>query len=204
MTRALEDVRFGGGLTFQRVCFVYGSNEIPESNYPASVCWRWWRNQRRETGGLKMKKTDSLYEEAQIFMAGIRLFRHREKRLPSLAELAEFARVSVEAAHHMCSRLEKIGAVERILGAFDDRICLKEPLEAEALRQVVDPPHIDEEVRKWKEHRDSSIQEVEKRFSPEFGKAEREELYSQIEEKIRKGGKPDRKSPLDDLFKKDP
>ncbi len=150
-----------------------------------------------------MSEALTLYEEAQIFMAGVRLFRHREKRLPSLGELAEFTRFSRESLHHMCHRLESIGAVERIRGAFDDRICLKDPLQAEVLRQEQDAPQIDDEVRKWKEQRESSIQDVEKRFSPDFGKEEKNELHSQIEEKIRKGGKEERKSPLDDLFKKD-
>jgi hypothetical protein len=151
-----------------------------------------------------MTDTDySLYEEAQIFLAGVRLFRHREKRLPSLDELAEFTRFSRESLHHLCNRLEKIGAVDRIRGAFQDRICLKEPLEAEVLREEVDAPRIDDEVQKWKEQREHTIQDVEKKFSPDYGKAEKDDLFSQLEEKLRKGGREERKSPLDDLFKKD-
>ena len=89
-----------------------------------------------------MKDSYSLYEEVQILLAGIRLFRHREKRLPSLEELAEFTHFSGESVHHLCNRLEKIGALERIRGAFVDRICLKNPWEAEALREVPDSPDI--------------------------------------------------------------
>jgi len=149
-----------------------------------------------------MSQAGTLYEQAQVFLAGVRLFRHREKRLPSLDDLAEFTRSSKESVHHMCHRLESLGAVERIRGAFDDRVCLKDPLQAEALRREEDSPRIDDEVRKWREQRDSTIQNVEKMFSGDHGKEKRRELHSQIEEKIRQGGKEERKSPLDDLFKK--
>ena len=149
-----------------------------------------------------MSNRYTLYEEAQILLAGIRLFQHREDRLPSLKELAEFIRFSAESVHHLCNRLEKVGALERIRGAFDDRICLKDPLEAEALRQVQDSPDIGEDVKKWREQRQDKLKEVEERFSGDAARQEKEDQFSLIEEKLRKGGKEDRKSPLDELFPK--
>ena len=150
-----------------------------------------------------MKGSYTLYEEAQILLAGVRLFQHREQRLPSLKELAEFTRFSVESVHHLCNRLEKLGALERIRGAFDDRICVKEALEAEALREVPDQPDIGEDVKKWKEQREITLKEVEDKFSGDAARQEKEDQFAEIEEKLRKGGKEERKSPLDDLFKKD-
>lgn len=149
-----------------------------------------------------MSNRYTLYEEAQILLAGIRLFQHREDRLPSLKELAEFIQFSTESVHHLCNRLEKVGALERIRGAFDDRICLKDPLEAEALRQVQDSPDIGEDVKKWREQREDKLKEVEERFSGDAARQEKEDQFSLIEEKLRKGGKEERKSPLDDLFRK--
>ncbi len=107
-----------------------------------------------------MKASYTLYEEAQILLAGIRLFKHRENRLPSLQELAEFTHFSVESVHHLSNRLEKIGALERIRGAFDERICLKEPLQAEVLREAPDSPDIGEDVKQWKKERKSRLKEV--------------------------------------------
>lgn len=150
-----------------------------------------------------MKGTRTLYEEAQILLAGIRLFRHREKRMPSLKELAGFIDFSVESVHHLCNRLEAIGAVERVRGAFEDRICLKDPLQAEVLREAADSPDIGEDVKKWKEQRKSMLGQVEKRFSGEEEAKEKEDLFSQIERKLKKGGKEERESPLDALFRKD-
>jgi DNA-binding Lrp family transcriptional regulator len=151
-----------------------------------------------------MKASYTLYEEAQILLAGVRLFQHREGRLPSLNELAEFTRFSVESVHHLCNRLEKVGALERIRGAFDDRICLKDPLQAESFREVPDSPDIGKDVKQWKEQRDTRLREVEERFSGESARREKQDQFAEIEEKLRKGGKEERKSPLDDLFRKDP
>ncbi len=147
-----------------------------------------------------MKASYTLYEEAQIILAGVRLFEHLEDRLPSLKELAEFTRFSPETAHHLCNRLEKIGALERIRGAFDDRICLKDPLEAEALREAPDTPDIGEDVKQWKEDRESKLKEVEERFTGDAARKDKEDQFAEIEQKLKKGGKEERKSPLDDLF----
>lgn len=149
-----------------------------------------------------MKGARTLYEEAQILLAGVRLFQHREKRMPSLKELAEFINFSVESVHHLCGRLEGIGALERIRGAFEDRICLKDPLQAEALREIGGSPDIGEDVKKWKEQRKSRLLEVEKRFSGDEERKEKEDLFAQIEQKLKKGGKETRESPLNGLFRK--
>ena len=149
-----------------------------------------------------MSESYTLYEEAQIFLSAIRLFKHWEKRIPSMDELTDFTRFSKEAVHHLCNRMEKIGAVERIRGTFDDRICLKDPLQVETLRKEADAPKIDEDIRKVEEQRENTIQDVEKRFSSDYGKAEKDDLFSKLEETIRKGGKEEKKNPLDDLFKK--
>jgi DNA-binding Lrp family transcriptional regulator len=150
-----------------------------------------------------MKASYTLYEEAQILMAGVRLFKHRENRLPSLKELAEFINFSTETAHHLCNRLEKLGALERIRGAFDERVCLKEPLEAEVLREAPDSPDIEDDVKQWKAQRESKLKEVEERFSGDGARKEQQDQFAEIEQKLKKGGKEDRKSPLDDLFRKD-
>lgn len=144
----------------------------------------------------------TLYEEAQILLAGIRLFRHLENRLPSLEELAAFTRFSVESTHHICNRLEKLGAVERIRGAFDERVSLLDPLQAESLREAPESADMDEDIRKWKEQRDSAIREVEKKFEGD-GREEREERFARIQDQLKKGGREEKKSPLDDLFRKD-
>jgi DNA-binding MarR family transcriptional regulator len=150
-----------------------------------------------------MKESYSLYEEAQIFLAGVRLFQHREERLPSLKELADFTRFSVESVHHLCNRLEKLGAVARIRGAFDDRVSLEDPLKVETLREQEESPDMEDDIKKWKEQRENTVREVEKKLSPDAGKKEREDFFAEIEEKLQKGGKEDRKSPLDDIFRKD-
>jgi DNA-binding Lrp family transcriptional regulator len=150
-----------------------------------------------------LKGSYTLYDEAQILLAGVRLFQHRERRLPSLKDLAEFTRFSPESVHHLCNRLEKIGALERIRGAFDDRICLKDPVKAESLRTVPDAPDIAEDVKKWKEQKETKLKEVESRFTGDAAKQEKEDLFAEIEQKLQKGGRQERKSPLDSLFRKD-
>ncbi len=150
-----------------------------------------------------MSKTMSLYEEAQIILAGIRLYQHRESRFPSLNELAEFTQFSKESTYHLCNRLENLGAIERIQGTFDERFFLKDPLQAEALRKDEDKPNIDEDIKKRDEEQENSIKEIEKKFSKDHEDPEKEDLFSQLEGKVKKGGQEDLKSPLDAIFRTD-
>jgi hypothetical protein len=110
----------------------------------------------------------------------------------------------VESVHHLCNRLEKLGALERIRSAFADRFCLKDPMQAESLRQAPDSPDIGADVKRWKEQRADKLKEVEARFSGDALRKEKQDQFSEIEQRLRKGGKEDRKSPLDDLFRKPP
>ena len=98
-----------------------------------------------------MADPPSLYDEAQILIAGVRLFQHREQRMPATREVAEFIRFSVESVYHLSNRLEKIGVLEIVRGAFEERICLKEPWKAELLREEQSGPEIAEDIRQWQE-----------------------------------------------------
>ena len=149
-----------------------------------------------------MKKTYTLYEEAQIVMAGVRLFQHREGRPPRMKELAEFCRLSLETVYHLCNRLEKVGAIERVRSAFEDGVFLKDLLKAEELRERGEPPDIHNEVTKVMAEQEKQVQEVEKRFSKDFQQNEKKDIFATIEDRLKKGGREEKESPLDAIFGK--
>ncbi len=80
---------------------------------------------------------------------------------------------------------------------------MKDPLQAEALREASDSPDIGDDVKQWKEERESRLKEVEEKFSGDAARQEKQAQFAEIEQKLQKGGKEERKSPLDDLFNKD-
>jgi hypothetical protein len=77
-------------------------------------------------------------------------------------------------------------------------------LKAETLREVPDTPDIAEDVKRWQEQKETTLKEVESKFSGDAARKEKQDLFADIEQKLQKGGKEDKKSPLDDLFKEDP
>ena len=54
----------------------------------------------------------------------------------------------------------------------------------------------------WKEEREGRLKEVEEKFSGDAARQEQQDQFAEIEQKLKKGGKEERKSPLDDLFSK--
>ena len=77
-------------------------------------------------------------------------------------------------------------------------------MQAESLHEAPDSPDIAEDVKKWKEQKEATLKEVEEKFSGDAARQEKKDLFADIEQRLQKGGKEDKKSPLDDLFKKDP
>ncbi len=149
-----------------------------------------------------MKKTYTPYEEAHIVLAAIRLFHHREHRPPRIKELAEFSQLSLESVHHICNRLERLGAVEMVRSAFDEGVFLKDPLKAEVLRDQTESVDMQADVMKVKADHAKKIEEVERRFSKEVLEQEKKDMFASIEERLKKGGQEERTSPLDALFSK--
>jgi DNA-binding MarR family transcriptional regulator len=149
-----------------------------------------------------LKKPYSLYEEAQIVMAAIRLFYHREQRPPRIKELAELSNLSIETVYHLCNRLEKVGAIDRVRSAFEDGVFLKDHLRAEELREDQGSPDIQEDVTRVRAEQGKKMQEVEKRFSKDVIEKEKKDIFAGIEEKLKKGGREEKESPLDAIFGK--
>lgn len=151
-----------------------------------------------------MKRTLTFYDEAQLVMAAIRLFHHKERRPPRMRELAEYSALSLETVYHVCNRLERLGAVELIRSAFDEGVFLKDPLKAEELRNEVEGPDISQDVMRFKAAQAKRIEEVEKRFSKDHLEQDKKDIFASIEEKLKKGGHEEKESPLDALFGKKP
>jgi predicted transcriptional regulator len=73
-----------------------------------------------------MSLEETFYEQAELFVAGLRVYVHLFKAQPTVEELAEFLKISRDKLHFINNRLEQSNIVKTVSTAFDQRIYLKD------------------------------------------------------------------------------
>jgi predicted nuclease with TOPRIM domain len=101
-----------------------------------------------------------------------------------LEKVATTLLISKEKCHFICRKLEEANIIERLRGAFGNRIAIKDHLKLETLPKEVSESKLDEELKKFK----SNKKELEKRV--ESIKSEKDkkqkQLFADLEKKLKK------------------
>jgi SLT domain-containing protein len=143
-----------------------------------------------------MSEVANPYEQGHLFVAALRLFLHRNGRPPSVREISEMLQVSTEMGYYLSNRLAKLGVLEMVEGAFEERIYLKDHLRLEELPREEKASTLEAEVQRLKEEREKRHQEIERLQASQGGR--KKELFSDLERQLKEGLKK-RKNPLDEL-----
>jgi SLT domain-containing protein len=144
-----------------------------------------------------MSETTSIYEQAHLMVAALRLFVHRHQRPPSVRELSEMLEMSPEMGHYLGNRLARLGALEMVDAAFEERIYLRDHLKLEDLPKEEETSDLEEEVERLREERERHHEEMQKRQASHQNK--KKDLFSDLERQLKEGLKQKKKNPLDDL-----
>ena len=129
-------------------------------------------------------------------MAALRLFAHRHQRPPSVRELSEMLQVSPEMGYYLCNRLARLGVLEVVEAAFEERVYLRDHLKLEELPREEKASGLEAEVQRLKEEREKKEAEIQKfQASQEIKK---KDLFSDLERQLKEGVKK-KKNPLDEI-----
>jgi DNA-binding Lrp family transcriptional regulator len=139
----------------------------------------------------------STYDQGHLLVAALRLFVHRHKRPPSVRELSEMVGISPEMGHYVCNRLERLGVIEMVDAAFEERLYLREHLKLEELPREEKASDLEGEVKKLKEDRQRQQEQMEKLQASHQSK--KKDLFSDLDRQLKEGFKKQKKNPLDDL-----
>ena len=142
----------------------------------------------------------TLYEQAHLVVAALRLWVHREGRQPTVEDLSNSTGFSLDAAQYICKRLEELGAIAIIEGAFENRINIKDHLMIEEIPTLEGGPNVDEQFRKIEAERREREKSIDERFAPDYKDEEKAELFSKAEGFIRDPGQLRKDNPLDRVF----
>jgi hypothetical protein len=127
----------------------------------------------------------SLYNEGHLFVAAVRVLRHRKGVPPMLEQINELLGITTEQAGLVGRRLRDAGIVEEVQGAFGVRYEIKDYLKLEDLPREVDTSQLDDALKKFQSERHMISQKIESIKEQQAQK--KKDLFAQIEKKLKKG-----------------
>lgn len=145
---------------------------------------------------------NTIYQKAHLLVAGVRVFSHKEKREPTAEDLAKFLGMSLEDVLHVLHKLIDRGIVQLVPSAFKDVVYLQDYTAIETLAEEGEGPTVAEKFKEAEEAKDEKVSEIQGRFSPKFEDQRKKDLFADLGEKLKSGGKSKAANPLDELLKK--
>lgn len=130
-----------------------------------------------------MPETHSLYDSAHLFVAAVRFLTYREQSPPALAQICQALGLSQERGGFLCRRLADLGAIERVEGAYGDRLFVRDHLKLEDLPREAAPDRLQDELHRFQEAQKGLTSKVENIRAEQARK--KKDLFSEMEKKLR-------------------
>lgn len=129
------------------------------------------------------KEAFSLYESAHLFVAAIRLLSHRDQSPPDLDQVCDMLQLSKERGGFLCRRLEEIGAVEAVQGAYGLRLFVRQHLKIEEIPKEDAPDRLQDELSKFQAAQKTAANRIATMQADQ--KKKKKSLFEEMEKKLR-------------------
>jgi DNA-directed RNA polymerase specialized sigma subunit len=141
-----------------------------------------------------MKSTD-LYEQAHVFLAGIRVFEHLHGRPPTLQGLSEFLKISEEELSLLARKLEDRSIIRVVQAGSQIRYSIADHTGVEDLPRGEQSSQMKDEISQFQNKQQSRLKEIEKTLGRS---TEKSKIFSDLDKALKDPSviKP-KKNPLD-------
>lgn len=137
----------------------------------------------------------NLYEAAHVFVAGIRVFEHVNKRPPNLKDLSDMLKISEEELSLMARKLADEKIISMIVSGADCRYGIGNYSRIEALPQEGEAPRMADEITQFQNKQQSKLKELEKTLSENRDK---QRVFSDLDKALKDPSSlQKKKNPLD-------
>lgn len=132
-----------------------------------------------------MAPTDkmSLYENAHLFIAAVRVMSHRDQAPPDVDQVCHMLGFSKERGGFVCRRLEEIGALEAVPGAYGVRLFVREHQRLEDLPREDAPDRLQDELSRFKAEQQKTASRIATLQADQ--KKKKKSLFEEMEKKLR-------------------
>lgn len=140
----------------------------------------------------------SPYEQAHLVVAAVRLFSHREGKMPTAADISILTGFPVDVTTHLCNKLVDLEIMRVVKGAFDDRFHITDHLRLEELPHAVDSEEMVKEVERFRTEREEKQKKIHEMFMGKEVDRKKKDRLKELEKDFKNPGEK-RTNPLDAL-----
>lgn len=125
----------------------------------------------------------SLYDSAHLFIATVRVLTHKEQSPPDIDQVCDMLGVSKERGGFICRRLEEIGALEAVPGAYGLRLFVRDHLKLEDIPKEEAPDRLKDELSRFKAEQQKTASRIATLQADQ--KKKKKNLFEEMEKKLR-------------------
>lgn len=130
-------------------------------------------------------ETRNYYQNAHLLVAAIRILDHQKSRPPSIEDVCRMVSFSLEQGNFICNKLEDMGAIEIVEGAYGTRLFIKNHLILEEIPQDEQESRLDEALKEFQSSRNAYSKKVKSIKADQDEK--RKNLFADLEKKLKQG-----------------
>jgi hypothetical protein len=116
-------------------------------------------------------------------MAAVRLLAHRDQTPPDLDQVCRMLDLSQERTGFICRRLEDIGALETVKGAYGVRLFVRDHLKIEDIPKEDAPDKLQNELSKFQAAQQNAASRIAALQADQ--KKKKKTLFEEMEKKLR-------------------
>ncbi len=132
---------------------------------------------------MDTKETLSLYDSAHLFTAAVRLLTYQDQSPPDIDQVCDLLKLSKERGGFICRRLEELGALEAVEGAYGLRLFVRDHLKIESIPQEDTQDRLQDELHKFQAAQKGVASRIESMRADQ--KKKKKSLFEEMEKKLR-------------------
>ncbi|OEU72415.1 MAG: hypothetical protein BA864_10205 [Desulfuromonadales bacterium C00003093] len=123
------------------------------------------------------------YSNAHLIVAAIRVLERRNSTPPSIEEVCRTISFSLEQGNLICKKLNEMGIIEVVEGAYGTRLFIKNHLAIEEIPRETKGSDLEKELKKFQNTRTNYAKKIES-FQTEQAKKQKN-LFAELEKRLK-------------------
>lgn len=132
-----------------------------------------------------MKTPKSLYEEAHLLVAAIRVLEHTRLVPPAVEDICSALSFSLEESNRICRKLNELEIIDIVEGAFGTKLYIKDHLRIENLPRENKDNRLEEELKKFQDAQKQLSKKVESIQAEQDKK--KKDLFAKLNKQLKEG-----------------
>ena len=131
---------------------------------------------------MHTKKT-TLYSQAHLIIAGIRVYEHLNSRPPTVDDVWRVINFSIEQGHFICRKLQEHDIIKAVEGSYGSRLFINDHLKLEELPRGEPESNLENDLKKFQDTQKAFSRKIESFQAQQ--KQKKKDLFAEMEKKLK-------------------